>query len=175
VRRTAIASKEEVSKQRIRRRSTRVIERGAERGGSGSSEASGWNLGGLIGCSPAEVADRLGPPTMERRVGGDVWLRFAAEGVSLRVRCEAEAGGGEPTVASWTATFEAGRASLRAAAEALGLWPDVAPDCEARGRGPLIRRPLEDPAGGCRHSMTAAVRRGVIVQVTVFDEEPDWL
>lgn len=129
----------------------------------------------MIGRSPAEVADRLGPPAMERRVGGDVWLRFSAEGVSLRVRCEAEADGGAPTVASWTATFESGRASLRAAAEALGLWPDVAPDCEARGREPLIRRPLVDPADGRRHSMTATVRRGAIFQVTVFDEEPDWL
>lgn len=128
-----------------------------------------------MGRSPAEVADRLGSPAMERRVGGDVWLRFTGEGVSLRVRCQTEAGGGAPTVASWTATFESGRASLRAAAEALGLWPDVAPDCEARGREPLIRRPLEDPAGERRHSMTATVRRGAIVQVTVFDEEPDWL
>lgn len=108
-------------------------------------------------------------------MGGDVWLRFAGEGVSLRIRCAAEAGGGDPTVASWTATFASGRASLRAAAKALGLWPDVAPDCEARGRGPLIRRPLECPADGRRHSMTAKVRRGAIVQVTVFDEPPDWL
>lgn len=102
-------------------------------------------------------------------------MRFTGEGVSLRVRCEAEADGGEPTVASWTATFESGRTSLRSAAGALGLWPDVAPDCEARGQGPLIRRPLEDPEDGCRHSMTATVRRGAIVQVTVFDEPPDWL
>lgn len=152
-----------------------MIERREEGGGGGSSETSGWNLAGLIEGSPAEVADRLGPPTMERRVGGDVWLRFEGEGVSLRVRCAAEADGGEPTVASWTATFESGRAHLRAAAEALGLWPDVAPDCEARGRGALIRRPLEDPAEGRRHSMTATVRRGAIVQVTVFDEPPDWL
>lgn len=112
---------------------------------------------------------------MERRVGRDVWLRFAGDGVSLRIRCEAEAGGGEPTVASWTATFESGRTSLRDATGALGLWPDAAPDCEARGRGPLIRRPLEDPADGRRYSMTATVRQGVIVQVTVFDEPPDWL
>lgn len=108
-------------------------------------------------------------------MGSDVWLRFAADGVSLRVRCEAEAGGGAPRVASWTATLESGRASLRAAAGALGLWPDVAPDCEARGREPLIRRPLEDPVDGGRHSMTATVQRGRIVQVTVFDEPPDWL
>lgn len=108
-------------------------------------------------------------------MGSDVWLRFAGQSVSLRVRCESEAGGGPPRVASWTATFESGRVSLRTAAEALGLWPDVAPDCEARGREPLIRRPLEDPVEGRRHSMTATVRRGAIVQVTVFDEPPDWL
>lgn len=145
-------------------------------GGTGSGEGRrGWELSGLIGRSAAEVADLLGPPTMERRVGGDVWLRFAGEGVSLRVRCEAEAAGGAPTVASWTATFESGRPSLRAAAGALGLWPDVAPDCEAREQGPLIRRPLENPVDGRRCSMTATVRRGTIVQVTVFDEPPDWL
>lgn len=134
-----------------------------------------WNLAGLLGRPGEELLDLLGPPDVERRIGDDVWMRFSAEQVTLRVRCDAGSGGDDPTVASWTATFAAGRPTLRAAAVALGLWPAAAPDCRPTPGTRLIRRRLDDPSGGATHSLTATVRKGAIVQMTAFDEPPDWL
>lgn len=134
-----------------------------------------WDLSTLLGTARSDLDARLGPPEVDRRVGDDVWLRFSAGGVSLRVRCEPAPAGGAPAVASWTATFAPGRSSLRSAAETLGLWPAAAPDRDAAEAGPLIRRPLPDPSVDRVHSLTATVRAGRIVQVTAFDEPPDWL
>jgi len=131
---------------------------------------------GLLGLDESELASRLGPATSRRDVAGDLWLIFASAGLSLRVRCAARAPGETPRIASWTASFERGHASLEQAARAVGLWPVAAPDQEARAvTAPLIRRPLPCPATGDVYSMTATVRHGRITQVSVFDESPDWL
>lgn len=111
-------------------------------------------------------------PATDRRSRGERWLVFELEGVSLRVRCE-EAGDGE-RVASWTATFREPPATLRSAAERVGLWPELAPDEAAAGSAPMLRRPLPGGDGETVHSVTAAVRDGGIIQLTAFDEPPDW-
>lgn len=128
---------------------------------------------GLIGLSEAEVSSRLGQPEARRAVGDDLWLVFSRPDLQLRVRCRADATN-NPRVASWTATFDQARPTLASAAEAVGAWPAVAPD-EAAGdvAAPLIRRPLST-SGGMTHSFTATVRAGGIIQVSVFDEAPDW-
>lgn len=120
---------------------------------------------------------------------------FETAEITFRARCAADAearadrgangggeagvndgGGMEPRVASWSATFAEGHPTLRDAAATLGLWPDCAPDRKAAAaEAPLLRRPLPDPGGDAVHSLTATVRGGRIVQVTVFDEPPDWL
>lgn len=110
-------------------------------------------------------------PATDRRSRSERWLVFELEDLSLRVRCE-EAGGDE-RVASWTATFREPPATLREAAELVGMWPELAPDAEAAG-APMIRRPLPGGDGGTVHSVTAAVRDGGVIQMTAFDEPPDW-
>lgn len=132
---------------------------------------------GLLGLDEDDLLSRLGPATARRdAAGGDLWLVFASRGFSLRVRCAPRAPGERPRVASWTASFERGYASLADAARAVGLWPLAAPDEEARSvAAPLVRRPLPCPATGEVYSMTATVRQGRFTQVSVFDESPDWL
>jgi len=119
----------------------------------------------LLGAVPVE-------PATDRRRRGERWLVFDLPGLSLRVRCE-EVEGGE-RVASWTATFREPPATLREAAERVGLWPELEPDARAADSGPMLRRPLPAADGGTVHSVTAAVREGGIVQMTAFDEPPDW-
>ncbi len=148
------------------------------------------------------MIERLGPPGLERWTGPDRWLLYERDGIRLRIRCGpwASAAGGRDTtaraamarspaaaaedpdataesadarVASWTASFPAGEASLRAAAERLGVWPDCAPDASPAQRRGLLRRPLPDGRGGL-HSLTATVRGGRVVQLTAFDERPEW-
>lgn len=70
-------------------------------------------------------------------------------------------------------TYAAGVATLRDATEPLGLWPECAPD-EPAGDERLLRRPLRAARGAERLSMTATVRDGLFVQVTAFDEPPEW-
>lgn len=111
-------------------------------------------------------------PVADRRRRGDRWLVFELAGLSLRARCE-EVDEAE-RVASWTATFREPPATLRGAAERVGLWPELAPDAAARESGPVLRRPLPSEEDDIVHSATAAVREGGIVQLTVFDEPPDW-
>lgn len=133
------------------------------------------DLAGLL-RAPAESLLRRLPvdPSTDRTRAGDRWLVFEADGLSLRVRCEEDEAGGGSRVASWTATFESPPSSLRAAAGRLGLWPEVAPDAAPGTGESMIRRPLGADGDGPVHSLTAAVRDGRIVQVTAFDEPPDW-
>lgn len=130
-------------------------------------------LRGTLRAPAARFLDSVpGEPATDRRRGGDRWLVFDLPDVSLRVRCEAS--GGRSRVASWTATFRGDPpASLREAAEMVGMWPELAPDA-GPGDGPMLRRRLETGADGRGHSATAAVRDGGIVQITAFDEPPDW-
>ncbi len=103
---------------------------------------------------------------------------YESPGVTLRIRCE---GASETVpdpdgehVAAWMASFRVGRNTLRQATEPLGLWPACAPDERAPAGSGLVCRALEDPAREAVHSLTATVRDGRIVQITVFDESPEW-
>ena len=128
---------------------------------------------GLIGLREDELVRRLGEPGTRRIIGSNAWFVFPAPDVTLRVRCS---GGPTSRVASWTATFAAGHARLRDAARALGLWPAAAPDEDANSvDAPLVRRPLPVSGSDSVHSLTATIRDGVITQISVFDEPPDWL
>lgn len=133
-------------------------------------------LAGLVGSSPEEVRRSLGEPAVDRAVGRERWLVYRTEGITLRVRCRPGSGQGDGgRVASWTATFSRGRRSLREAAEALGLWPACAPDGDAgTARGGLLLRALPSPSGDAVRSLTATVRGGLVRQLTVFDEPPEW-
>lgn len=131
------------------------------------------DLAGSVGLPAERLLERLpARPVADRTGRGDRWLVFELPAVSLRVRCERREG--SDRVASWTASFEDPPASLRAAAERLGLWPELAPDAGGAEAGSMIRRPLRSADGEAVHSVTAAVRDGRVVQVTAFDEPPDW-
>lgn len=127
-------------------------------------------LRGLVGAGAAEATRRLGEPATDRRTADARWLRWQGEGWSLRARLGA---GGR--VASWTLALADGAESLREATETVGLWPACAPDAPARSaEAPLLRRRLADASGGPDLSLTASVRGGRIVALTVFDESPEW-
>lgn len=137
------------------------------------TEARSLELRGMLRAHTARLLDGVpAAPVTDRTRRGERWLVFELPGLSLRVRCE-ETESGE-RVASWTATFHEPPATLRAAAERVGLWPELAPDAAADGSDPMLRRPLPSEDGGVVHSATAAVREGGIAQLTVFDEPPDW-
>lgn len=127
----------------------------------------------LIGLTESELQSLLGTPLSRREMDAEVWLVFAGDDLTLRVRCDRS---GDPArCASWTAVFPGGFRMLSEAATVVGLWPQVHPDEDASGLAePLIRRRL-DPAGrDAVHSFTATVRNGRIVSVSAFDEAPDW-
>ena len=131
---------------------------------------------GLIALSEPDVEARLGTPGTRKVIGGDTWLVYDSPELQLRIRCSRAGQDSAPRVASWTATFRAGHASLADAARAVGLWPMVAPDEQARQLPvPLVRRALPCPTRRTVYSFTAAVRQGRFTTVSVFDEEPDWL
>ncbi len=99
----------------------------------------------------------------------------------LRIRCEPslpEPGGEDvqngERVASWMVTLRVGCRSLREAVEPLGLWPACAPDERAPEGSGLLCRPLKEASTGATYSLTATVRDGHIVQITAFDEPPEW-
>lgn len=130
-------------------------------------------LGDVLRAPPDRLLEALPTePATDRRRRGERWLVFELDDLSLRVRSE-ESEEGE-RVASWTATFREPPASLREAAELVGMWPELAPDAVAESGAPMIRRPLPAAGGETVHSVTAAVRDGNIVQMTAFDEPPDW-
>lgn len=135
-------------------------------------------LAGVLRTPVERLREAVGvDPGTDRRSRGERWLVFETDEVSLRVRCEASdhgEGPGSERVASWTATFREPPATLRAAAEAVGMWPELAPDRDAAEAGAMIRRPLPAGDGETVHSVTAAVRDGGILQITAFDEPPDW-
>ncbi|MCL7927192.1 MAG: hypothetical protein M8841_05325 [marine benthic group bacterium] len=131
---------------------------------------------GLIHLSEGELESRLGQPVTRRRVGSDTWLIFSSHGLDVRVRCEPDDDGRANRVASWTASFQPGYDTLAQAARAVGLWPVAAPDLPAdQVLEPLVRRPLPCPVRGAVYSLTALVREGCFTQLSVFDEQPDWL
>lgn len=116
----------------------------------------------------------LGEPEARQVTGVEEWLVFRASGCTLRLRCVAD-DGEVLRVASWSVSYEAGPATLREAADPLGLWPACAPDeVAARSELPLIRRAIRVP-GAPPCSCTAAIRGGRIRRLALFDEEPDWL
>lgn len=127
---------------------------------------------GLVGLEEAELVQRLGAPVTRRETGEEVWMVFRSAEMSLRVRL---AGADTPRIASWTASFEPGHARLSEATRAVGLWPAAAPDEEASAVSrPLVRRALRCTASDRVHSLTATVRDGRFIAVSVFDEPPDW-
>lgn len=138
------------------------------------------SLAGLLGSPPEAVSERLGPPDVERRAGGDRWLVYRRSDLTLRIRFRGTKpgqGGGVvegERVASWTVSLARGRPTLREAAGPFGLWPACAPDARAGEAEPLLRRPLPAPHGDAVHSLTATVRGGLIVGLAGFDEPPDW-
>ncbi len=106
--------------------------------------------------------------------GVEEWLVFRASGCTLRLRCVAS-DGEVLRVVSWSVSYKEGPATLREAAEPLGLWPACAPDeVAARSELPLIRRAVRLP-GAPPRSCTAAILGGRIRRLALFDEEPDWL
>jgi hypothetical protein len=120
------------------------------------------------------VLAELGEPAARQVTGVEEWLVFRASGCTLRLRCVAS-DGEVPRVASWSVSYQEGPATLREAAEPLGLWPACAPDEVAvRSELPLIRRAIRAP-GAPPRSCTAAIRGGRIRRLALFDEEPDWL
>lgn len=138
---------------------------------------SAWDCRGLVGADEPTLLARLGAPTTRRCLGTELWLVFEEPGRIFRARLSKAAGrDSRPQLASWTATFADGFATLGEIAGATGLWPIAEPDILAsRVDGPLVRRKLPDPENSTLHSLTASVRAGRFVQIAVFDEPPDWL
>ncbi len=131
-------------------------------------------LGQAVGARQATLLAELGEPEARQATGVEEWLVFRASGCTLRLRCVAS-DGEVLCVASWSVSYEEGPATLREAAEPLGLWPACAPDeVAARSELPLIRRAVRTP-GAAPRSFTAAIRGGCIRRLALFDEEPDWL
>lgn len=123
----------------------------------------------LLGLDARDVRRRLGAPEADREAGDQRWLVYRMDGLGvLRVRCS-------PRVASWTLSFEGPLpGSLREAAEAVDLWPELAPDAAGDGsQGPLFRRRVRDSRGR-EASATASVGPDGIARIAVFDEAPDW-
>jgi hypothetical protein len=140
-----------------------------------SIRAGGWDiLGRAIGLPADALISALGEPVARRLTGDALWLVFEGLGRRLRVRCDAAREGAE--VASWTLSFDAGPATLREAAEPLGLWPQAVPDIAAElSEGSPILRAVAGAAEGRVHSLTVSAKGGRIHKVTLFDEPPEWL
>jgi hypothetical protein len=127
------------------------------------------SLEGLLGAGAAEAVRRLGRPAADRRAGGQRWMVFELGGVgSLRCRFS-------PRLSSWSLTFDHPLPdSLRAAARAVGLWPDLGPDAELPGDSRrMVRRQVED-RGGAPASATALLGPDGVLRLAIFDEEPEW-
>ena len=137
-------------------------------------------LSGLLGRPIGVLWERFGSPDVDRRVGRERWIIYESRHVTLRVRCAEpdpldSNADDEPRVASWTASFATGHPSLREAAVALDLWPACAPDEIPGPEDGMLRRPLGDSEMKATYSLTATIRDGRVVQVTAFDEAPEWL
>lgn len=128
------------------------------------------SLSALLGAAAGELEDRLGEPGVDRRVGGQRWLVFELDGIgSLRCRCS-------PRLSSWSLAFdEPLPPSLRDAAAAVGLWPELGPDAVADGEGgrTLVRRRVRDRRGDGA-SATALLGPEGVIRLAIFDEEPEW-
>lgn len=133
------------------------------------------DLSDLVGAAEEALEGRLGPAGARREVGDECWLVFRRPGVDLRVRCAPTGAGGGRTVRSWSATYAEPRATLREAAEPLGLWPACGPDRRAEDLdAPMARRGLGGDGGGPERSFTAVAGAGGFRRVAVFDEPPEW-
>ena len=149
-------------------------------GVSGGRKTHLLTLSGLLRRPISVLWERFGAPDIDRRVGRERWLIYRSGEVSLRIRCTepdplGPTAGDEPRVASWTARFVTGHPSLRDAAVALDLWPVCAPDEIPGPEDRILRRPLRDSAMKAMYSLTATIRDGRVVQMTAFDEAPEWL
>lgn len=132
---------------------------------------------GLVGLDEVALIERFGPAASRRTGSRESWLVFEGPALALRARLARPAARHEvPRLASWTATFTDGFETLSGATGAVGLWPDAAPDASAAElEVPLVRRALAAPGGLAIHSLTATVRGGQFIAVSVFDEAPEWL
>jgi hypothetical protein len=131
---------------------------------------------GLVGLAEAALIERFGPIASRRDRSGETWLVFQRPALALRVRLARSPGDAVPRLASWTATFADGFETLSDATGAVGLWPDAAPDASAADlEVPLVRRALAAPGGRAIHSLTATIRGGRFIAVSVFDEAPEWV
>ncbi len=127
------------------------------------------DLGGLLGETEKTASERFGVVAVDRVLGEDRWMVFEGTGWSLRLRARPGRAGEPARVRSWTVTFEQGFATLEAACEALAL-PAPPPTADPR----TLRFPFPDVRSRRIHSLTATVRRGLVLSLTGFDEPPDW-
>ena len=119
---------------------------------------------------------RLGTSTADRRLAHERWLVYDLGDVRLRIRLtpDRDARAGSERVGSWTVTFRRGGPPPREVAASLGLslQDELRPTPEDTR---LLRCPLPDPVSGGLHSLTARLREGRLVELTAFDEPPEWL
>lgn len=133
-------------------------------------------LGDLIGRPLNAVRSRLGPATVEKRLAEERWLVYDLPDARLRIRLgrDRRPGADSERVASWTMTFRRDGPRPGEVTKLLGLRVEDGFEPLPSDRG-LLRCPITDPVSGDLHSLTARVRGGRLVELTAFDEAPDWL
>jgi hypothetical protein len=125
-----------------------------------------------MGMGDDDVRRRLGEPMSERAIGGERWLVYSSEYGRLRLRLSPDAAGSMPVVRSLTIDLHDGGRDLSPLLERLGLMTTGPIEPVPGSEGRLLRGEVE--ASGRRNSLTASLRSGQIVAITVFDEAPDW-
>jgi hypothetical protein len=121
------------------------------------------------------VRARLGQAAVDKSVGNGRWLVYDLRGMRLRIRLAPKRGSqaGSERVVSWTVTFLQGGPRPTDVAASLGL--SLHDEFEPVPKDPcLLRCPLSDPGSGDLHSLTARVEEGRLVELTAFDEPPEW-
>ena len=129
-----------------------------------------------MGQQLSAVRAQLGPAAVDRRAAGDRWLVYDLADARLRIRLAPDRGPrpGSERVASWTVTFRRDGPLPTEVAASLGLC--LQDELEAApGESHLLRCPLPGPESGDLHSLTARVANGRLVELTAFDEPPEWL
>lgn len=109
-------------------------------------------------------------------MAGDLWVVYELADARLRVRLTYgdHSQADSPHVASWTIAFHRSGPRPEEATHTLGL--SLGGDLESTPEDPLLLRcPITDPVSGARHSLTARVRDGRLVELSAFDEPPEWL
>jgi hypothetical protein len=136
--------------------------------------ASGFELGDLLGQPLAGVRVRFGEPSVDRTVAGDRWLIYEHRDARLRIRLVSDgAGAREERVASWTLTYRTPWLRPEEAARSLRL--NLTGDLRLVGDSELRRCALADPVSGQVHSLTATTVGGRLRELTAFDEPPEWV